>query len=193
MPAARTKATTKQAKRAGGRRRKANTASATLKGERQPRERSAAAGRGIQLFAELRRFFEHNAQLAEALGWDEATVAQWRDAGVVRPQRAKVAEVALLSELCLEARPYLRADKDVGRWLSAPLPNLQGHSPGEWLRERRGRGLIELTHGLIEWMPRLPAGEVEPIDEQAASRTLKKAAESDDGVREVQRMLAQLD
>lgn len=135
----------------------------------------------------------HDSQLGNALGWDLATVAEWRDGEVVRPQRAKMRQVWLLSRLCEEARPYLAEDTDVGAWMSAPLPNLQGASPASWLAERGERGLGELIHGLVDWMPRLPAGELAVIDEREASRALERAGDEDEGVREFQRMLAELD
>ena len=59
-------------------------------------------------------------------------------------------------------------------------------TPASWLQLRGRRGLRELVHGLVDWMPRLPAGEIEPVDEQAA--TLSRKAH-DPALVEFQRML----
>lgn len=157
------------------------------------RSRSPQAGVALDAFAELRRFFDHDARLTEALGWDDATSAQWRDRQVVRPQRVKTMQVALLAELAREARAYLDTDADVGDWLNAPLPNLRGASPARWLRSRGHVGLREMTFGLVDWMPRLPDTDLEPIDEEQARAYLEEAADHDEGAAELKRMLAELD
>ena len=128
--------------------------------------------------------------LAGALGWDEATVAGWRGGEVVRPQVKKAAQVALLLELCEEARPYLRDDLQVGGWVSTALPNLRGATPAQWLLTRGQRGLRELTYGLVDWMGRLPAGEIEPVSESAASEAIAAHADTP-GTAEFQRMLGE--
>lgn len=131
-------------------------------------------------------------QLAVALGWDEATAAQWRDRVVVRPQRAKATQVLQLAELAGEARAYLDSDTDVGEWLNAPLPNLGGKSPARWLRSRGRTGLRELTAGMVDWMPRLPEGDLEPINAGQARAALGEAADHDEGAAELRRMLGGL-
>lgn len=164
-------------------------------GMRRPgaRQRSAQANRAVDAFGDARRFFSHDARLAEALGWDEATAAQWRDRLVVRPQRVKAIQVFELAELAREARAYLRTDTDVGDWLNAPLPNLGGSSPARWLRSRGMIGLRELIHGMVDWMPRLPERDLDPIDMERAWAYLDEAAEHDQGAAELKRMLAALD
>jgi hypothetical protein len=156
------------------------------------RERSRVATLALDAFGELRRFFGHDVQLAQALNWDDATAAQWRDRLVVRPQRTKVRQVLLLNELAGEARAYLATDTDVGDWLNAPLPNLRGSSPANWIRSRERIGLRELTHGMVDWMPRLPDRDLEPIDAQEAQAYLDEAAGHDAGAAELKRMLAAL-
>jgi len=130
--------------------------------------------------------------LAGALGWDEATVAEWRTREVVRPQVKKAAEIELLLDLCEETRPYLREDHQVGQWMSTGLPNLRGMSPAQWLAARGHRGLRELTYGLVDWMPRLPAGELEPIEEPARPGTSTSQADTPEGTAFL-RMLSELD
>jgi hypothetical protein len=152
------------------------------------RRRSPQAVSALDAFTSLYAFFGRDVLVAEALGWDEATVAAWRERQVVRPQRAKSDEVELLLELCEETRPYLREDGQVGAWVTTPLPNLRGATPAAWLRLRGRRGLRELVHGLVDWMPRLPVGEIEPVDERAAAAALSKQA-ADPAVVEFQRML----
>ena len=154
------------------------------------RERSRQAILALDAFGDLRRFFSHDVQLAQALGWDDATAAQWRDRLVVRPQRIKVRQVLLLNELTHEARAYLATDTDVGEWLNAPLPNLRGSSPAQWIRSRGRIGLRELTYGMVDWMPRLPDRDLEPIDADEAQAYLDEAAEHDAGAAELKRMLA---
>jgi hypothetical protein len=112
---------------------------------------------------------------------------------VVRPQRVKMRQVVLTLELCREARAYLESDTDAGMWLVAPLPNLSGKTPSEWLHERGPTGLRELTYGLVDWSPRLPAGQLEGFDEDEASALLRAGAAEDENVREFARMLAALD
>jgi hypothetical protein len=154
------------------------------------RERSPQAILALDAFGDLRRFFSHDIQLAQALGWDDATAAQWRDRVVVRPQRVKARQVLQLAELAHEARAYLATDTDVGEWLNAPLPNLRGSSPAEWIRSRGRIGLRELTYGMVDWMPRLPDRDLEPIDAEKAQAYLDEAAEHDAGAAELKRMLA---
>lgn len=133
---------------------------------------SARAVHALDSFARLRVFFGRDVLLAGALGWDEATVAMWRGRRVVRPQVNKAAQVELLLELCEETRPYLHGDLQVGEWVSTGLPNLRGSTPAQWLVARGHRGLRELTYGLVDWMPRLPAGEIEPVQEDAAAKAI---------------------
>jgi hypothetical protein len=154
------------------------------------RERSPQATLALDAFGDLRRFFSHDIQLALALGWDDATAAQWRDHVVVRPQRIKARQVLQLAELAREARAFLATDTDVGKWLNAPLPNLRGSSPARWIRSRGRIGLRELTHGMVDWMPRLPDRDLEPIDADEAQAHLDEAAEHDAGAAELKRMLA---
>ena len=123
----------------------------------EPRAPSGLASYALDSFARLYAFFGRDAPLAGALGWDEATVAVWRKREVVRPRTNKVAQVVLLLALCDEARPYMRNDLQVGRWMGTALPNLRGISPAQWLAENGQRGLRELTHGLVTWAPRLPS------------------------------------
>lgn len=154
------------------------------------RERSRVAILALDAFGDLRRFFSHDVQLAQALNWDDATAAQWRDRLVVRPQRTKVRQVLLLNELAGEARAYLATDTDVGEWLNAPLPNLRGSSPANWIRSRGRIGLRQLTHGMVDWMPRLPDHDLEPIDAEEAQAYLDEAAGYDAGAAELKQMLA---
>lgn len=156
------------------------------------RERSLQASVALDAFGDLRRFFAHDVHLAQALGWDKATAAQWRDRLVVRPQRIKAMQVLQLAELAREARAYLETDTNVGEWLNAPLPNLRGSSPARWVRSRGPIGLRELTHGMVDWMPRLPDRDLEPIDAEQARRYLDEAAQHDEGAAELRRMLADL-
>jgi hypothetical protein len=130
--------------------------------------------------------------LAGALGWDEATVAEWRTREVVRPQVKKAAQIELLLDLCEETRPYLHEDRQVGEWMSTGLPNLRGMTPAQWLAARGHRGLRELTYGLVDWMPRLPADELEPIKERATSETMTPHADTPEAT-EFLRMLSELD
>lgn len=157
------------------------------------RERSPQASLALDAFGNLRRFFSHDVQLAQALGWDEATAAQWRDRQVVRPQRTKVMQVLQLAELGREARAYMETNEDVGEWLNAPLPNLRGSSPSRWLRSRGPIGLRELTRGMVDWMPRPPDRDLEPIDAEGARANLDEAAKHDEGAAELVRMLSELD
>jgi hypothetical protein len=151
------------------------------------------ADRALDTFADVRRYFGRDIQLAVVLGWDEATAARWRDHVVVRPQRVKTMRVVLLDKLAREARAYLESDTDVGEWLNAPLPNLQGKCPARWLRSRGRTGLRELTAGMVDWMPRLPERDLQPIDAEQARAFLKEAADHDEGVAELERMLGGLD
>jgi hypothetical protein len=121
------------------------------------RQPSDFAAHALDSFARLHVFFGRDAPLAAALGWDEATVAGWRKREVVRPHMSKAAQVVLLLALCEEARPYMRDDLQVGRWMGTALPNLRGVSPAQWLAENGQRGLRELAHGLVAWKPRLPS------------------------------------
>jgi hypothetical protein len=156
------------------------------------RERSPEASLALDAFGELRRFFNHDAQLAQALGWDQATAAQWRDRLVMRPQRIKVMQVLRLAELAREARAYLEDDTSVGAWLNAPLPNLRGSTPARWVRSRGPVGLRELTWGMVDWMPRLPDRDLEPINAEQARAYLDEAAERDATAAELKRMLSEL-
>jgi hypothetical protein len=149
------------------------------------------ATHALDSFVRLCAFFGRDVLLAGALGWDEATVAGWRRREVMRPQAKKAAQVELLLELCDEARPYLREDRQVGEWVSTALPNLRGLSPAEWLAARGHRGLRELTYGLVDWMPRLPAGEIEPVDE-GATREAPATNAGIPGAAEFSRMLGEL-
>src|SRR5438105_7529994 len=157
------------------------------------RKRSRQATLALDAYGDLRRFFTHDVDLAQALGWDEATAAQWRDRLVVRPQRTKAMQVLQLAELARDARAYLEEDTSVGEWLNAPLPNLRGRSPARWVRSRGLFGLRELTHGMVDWMPRLPDRDLEPINAEQARAYLDEAAEHDEGAAELKRMLADLD
>jgi hypothetical protein len=131
-------------------------------------------------------------RLANALGWDEATVAEWRTREVVRPQVKKAAQIELLLECCEETRPYLQEDRQVGEWISTKLPNLRGMTPAQWLAARGQRGLRELTYGLVDWIPRLPAGELEPIEEDATPEAIVPPADTPEAA-EFLRMLSELD
>jgi hypothetical protein len=166
----------------------------TKKPSRTPtaRQRTPQAGRALELFASLRPYFAYDRELAEALGWDEATVSEWRRRKVVRPQRAKVIQVLLLHELCDEAQAYLRSPTDVGNWINTPLPNLSGATPAGWLAANGVRGLSALTRGMVDWMPRMPEADLEPFDEQAALAALEFAAATDAGARELKRLLSEL-
>ncbi|MEJ7567445.1 MAG: hypothetical protein WKF41_04185 [Gaiellaceae bacterium] len=156
---------------------------------RRPSNHAAAA---LKAFGEIRHYFPHDTTVAEALDWDIATVAAWRAGDVVRPQKAKVVQVLLLHELCEEARAYFDDDADVARWITAPLPNLvlparRGATPAMWLNAYKKAGLDELTRGLVEWMPKIPESDLEPVSDGAAT------SHSDDpAVREFERMLAEL-
>ena len=154
------------------------------------RNRSKVADVALQLFGDLRRYFPSDRLLAEALGWDVATVAAWRTGQVVRPQKAKVVEAFCLRELCEEVRAYLTNDSDVARWITAPQPQLalgglKGLTPARYLRARGRQGLDELTGMLVAWMPVVPERNLEPVEDAAI--------DSDDpAVREFGRMLAEL-
>jgi hypothetical protein len=164
------------------------------RGGRAPRSRrrapSAHATRALDDFARLYSYFGGGALLAGALGWDQATVAEWRTRQVVRPQVKKVAQIELLLELCEETRPYLHEDHQVGEWISIGLPNLRGMTPAQWLTARGHRGLRELTYGLIDWMPRLPAGELESIEGEATPEGLASPADTPEAA-EFLRMLSE--
>jgi hypothetical protein len=136
---------------------------------RRRRAPSVQATRALDSFARLYPYFGRDVLLAGALGWDQATIAGWRTREVVRPQVKKAAQIELLLECCEETRPYLQEDLQVGEWISTRLPNLRGMTPAQWLAARGHRGLRELTHGLVDWMPRLSAGELEPIEQDATS------------------------
>jgi hypothetical protein len=145
----------------------------------------------VNAFREIRRYFPHDTALAEALSWDTATVAAWRADDVVRPQMAKVVQVLLLHELCEEARAYFDDDNDVARWINAPLPNLElpkrrGATPAMWLNAYRKAGLDQLTRGLVEWMPKIPEYDLEPVAVAETRETDNSA------VREFERVLAEL-
>ena len=159
---------------------------------RRRRAPSAQATRTLDCFARLYSFFGRDVPLAGALGWDEATVAEWRTREVIRPRVKKAAQIELLLELCEETRPYLHEDVQVGAWTSTGLPNLRGMTPAQWLTARGHRGLRELTYGLVDWMPRLPAGELEPIEEHATSETMTLPADTPEAA-EFLRMLSELD
>ena len=189
MPATTRERRLRAGQKAAGRANTKNPAGATGPA---PRERSPLACLAVDAFGDLRRFFVHDVDLAQALGWDEATAAQWRDRLVVRPQRIKALQVLQLAELAREARAYLETDTNVGEWLNAPLPNLRGSSPARWVRSRGPIGLRELTHGMVDWMPRLPDRDLEQIVAEQARTYLDEAAEHDEGAAELKRMLADL-
>jgi hypothetical protein len=177
-------------------------ASSSTSGRSRPRRRiahpiqrraaSAHATRALGCFARLYSFFGRDVPLADALDWDEATVAAWRTREVVRPHVKKAAQVELLLDLCEETRPYLQEDHQVGEWINTALPNLRGTTPAQWLAARGHRGLRELTYGLVDWMPRLPAGELEPIEEPARSGASTPHAETPEAA-EFLRMLSEPD
>ena len=123
------------------------------------------------------------------------TVAEWREQRVVRPQKTKMVQVALLYELCTEARAYLDSDLDAGRWVTAPLPNLaleerRGVTPAEWVNVRRITGLRELTYGMVDWMPKVPETDLQFNDSDASA--YGSAASGGQAVQEFERMLAEL-
>lgn len=156
------------------------------------RRRSERAAAALEAFGAIRRFFPSDALLAEALGWDLATVAAWRAGGVVRPQAAKVAQVLLLNELCEEARAYLDADSDVARWITSPQPYLavpgkKGATPALYLRTHNTDGLDQISRGLVQWMPSIEEQNLEevPVDEQPRSDA--------PGAKELDRMLGARD
>jgi hypothetical protein len=150
---------------------------------------SPQAAHALDSFARLYSFFGQDMRLASALGWDEATVAAWRTRDVVRPQIKKVAQIRLLLELCEETRPYMREDRQVGDWVSTGLPNLHGMTPAQWLATHGRHGLRQLIYGLVDWMPRLPAGEVEPVKERVPSEATAAPA----GTAETAKFLQMLD
>jgi hypothetical protein len=154
-----------------------------------PRERSAQAAVALERFDRLRHFFSRDAQMADALGWDHATVAEWRGLRVVRPQRAKAAMVALLLALCEEARPYLDNAGQVGQWVNTPLPNLHGCTPSRWIRERGRTGLDELARGMLDWAPRPREEDLEPVDDSVTLARLRSAARHDETARELQHII----
>jgi hypothetical protein len=176
--------------RTAGRVNSGYSADATRSAGREPSPQAALA---LDAFCDLRRFFTRDVQLAQALGWDEATAAKWRDRLVVRPHRIKAMQVHQLAELAHEARAYLQSDTAVGEWLNAPLPNLRGSSPARWVRSRGPVGLRELTYGMVDWMPRLPDRDLEPIDADQARAYLDEASEHDEGAAELRRMLSDPD
>jgi hypothetical protein len=191
MPATTRERRLRAGQKAAGRANK-KTAAAGVVALPAGRRRSRQADVALDAFADLRRYFAYEVNLAQALGWDEATAAQWRDRLVIRPQRLKTMQVLQLAELAREARAYLQSDPSVGEWLNAPLPNLRGSSPARWLGSRGPIGLRELTHGMVDWMPRLPERDLEPIDADQARAYLDEAAEHDEGAAELKRMLADL-
>jgi hypothetical protein len=192
MPTTTRKSRLRSGEKAAGRVNKKNAAAAVA-ARPVARQRTQQANLALDAFTDLRCFFAHDVNLAQALGWDEATTAQWRDRIVVRPQRLKAMQVVQLAELAREARAYLENDTSVGEWLNAPLPNLRGNSPALWLRSRGPIGLRELTHGMVDWMPRPPDRDLEPIDAEQARAYLDEASEHDEGAAELRRMLADLD
>jgi hypothetical protein len=148
------------------------------------------ATHALDAFASLYVFFGRDVLLAGALGWDEATIAMWRGREVVRPQVKKAAQVTLMLELCEETRSYLQGDRQVGEWVTTALPNLRGATPAQWLIARGHRGLHELTYDLVDWMLRLPAGEIEPVTEDSVAQMI--AAHTDTpGTAEFLRMLGE--
>ena len=170
----------------------AKAKSKTTGAQRTPvRRRSAQALLALQAFAELRQYFSRDTQLVQALSWDEATIASWRREEVVRPQAMKVAQVLLLHEAAREASAYMECDAQVGEWLNAPLPNLRGATPANWVRLHGPAGLAELTRGLVEWMPRIREDDLQAIDPDAAIEYLDSAAKHDYGARELRRMLSE--
>lgn len=161
-------------------------------GTTQPtvRRRSQSSQQALDAFAHLRRFFARDAYLARALGWGESTAAAWRDGSVVRPQRLKVTQVILLDELARGARAYLDDDASVGEWLNAPLPNLRGKSPAQWLGSRGWTGLRELMSGMVDWMPRFPEDDLDPIDDAQVQAFLDDVEDKDPIRSELRRMVA---
>lgn len=156
------------------------------------RRRSERAAAALEAFGAIRRFFPSDALLAEALGWDLATVAAWRAGGVVRPQTAKAAQVLLLNELCEEARAYLDADGDVARWITSPQPYLavpgkKGATPALYLRTYNKDGLDQISRGLVQWMPSIEERDLDdvPVDQQPRSDA--------PGAEELERMLGARD
>ena len=158
----------------------------------QRRAPSAQATRALDSFARLYSFFGRDVLLAGALSWNEATVAEWRTREVIRPQVKKAAQIELLLECCEETRPYLHEDHQVGEWISTALPNLRGMTPAQWLAARGHRGLRELTYGLLDWMPRLPAGELEPIEKDTTPEAMALSADTPEAA-EFLRMLSEPD
>lgn len=124
------------------------------------RQPSALARHALAAFADVRRYFDTDAHIAGALGWDVATAREWREQAVVRPQRVKVKQLLMLRGLCEDTRPFLREDLDVGHWLTSPQPHLRGHTPAQWLRGRGEHGLNELRRGLVEWMPKVSESDL---------------------------------
>jgi hypothetical protein len=104
----------------------------------------------------------------------------------------KAAQIELLLECCEETRPYLHEDHQVGEWISTALPNLRGMTPAQWLAARGHRGLRELTYGLLDWMPRLPAGELEPIEKDTTPEAMALPADTPEAA-EFLRMLSEPD
>lgn len=170
-------------------RRRKQTAASKRSSSAAQRQRSPLAAAALKAFSSLTRFFGHDTELSVALGWDQATVAEWRARRVVRPQRTKMDAVAILLDLCEETRPYLRADTDVGRWVLAPLPNLQGATPSQWIQQRGRTGLRELIRGMVDSMPKVAAaqrkGRYESPDTTAIAEDERR-----EGVEEFKRMLA---
>lgn len=144
------------------------------------RRPSPATAQALDGFAHLREFFARDTGLTSALGWDDATVAQWRDRRVGRVRRAKAAEVLLLLAVCEEAHAYLQHPHQVGEWALAPQPHLRGSTPAKWVRERGARGLQELTAWMLDAMPTRPL-DTSPVDVSKVSsvQELRRQAEDD--------------
>jgi hypothetical protein len=190
--------TRKEAHPSAGRKAERDSARAEREAKRQESRRQRGKRRQLsnhaqyarEAFQGLRGFFKNDAQLAEALGWDEKTVAQWKEAKVSRPRRPNVLRVAFLHELCLEARVYLATEEDAGRWVTTPQPQLRGETPAAWVRDRGKTGLDELTLMFAEApLPAAADEPLEPFDEDEAVSTLLKNAATDAGVAEFARML----
>jgi transcriptional regulator with XRE-family HTH domain len=156
------------------------------------RAKSAIALYGATRFQEIRQYFRSDLEVARALGWDPATVSQWRRGEVVRPSRRKIRQVELLGRLAEETNPYLSDPLDVGSWIAAPQPYLGGKAPGRWVDERGEAGLRQLVSSLVDWMPRLAQGELEPVDPQEADAALEAYAAVDEGSQEFKKFLSEL-
>lgn len=108
-------------------------------------------------YTALGRFFS-DSELMTALDWDAAAVTSLGDV-----TESEALQVMLMLELCDEFQAYLQDEVEVARWIITPSPHFP-ESPAARLRLEGQAALDEITHGLPDWMPKLPEEDLAPID-----------------------------